>query len=187
MEKALLRSFIILSKNLFILESTMPSVHTKSKFNNDIMIIEIKFSVQRFYLSIIFSSLEVSQHRNYSNHKMYKVIFMQFSFQACVPEISTEITTPVTRAWIPMSSYLSRPAEAGLRAPPPQPENASSVADQFSPFRGHRLPHSWNKTVLQSLPTVIQTWQLVTPYLSVAWTFGLPKTKEEQYEGDRSS
>lgn len=82
---------------------------------------------------------------------------MQLCFQACVPEISTEITTAVMRVWILMSTYLGRPAETGLGAlptsarSPPRPENAS-VADQFSPIRGHRLPHSWNRTVLQSLP-----------------------------------
>lgn len=89
------------------------------------------------------------------------------------------------RVWILKSTYLSRPADRAS-APPPQPENALSVADQFSPFPGHHLPHSWNKTVLQSLPTVIQTWQLVTPYFSVAWTFDLPKTKVGQHEGERS-
>lgn len=96
-----------------------------------------------------------------------------------------------------MSTYLGRPAETGLGAlptarTPPQPEKASSVADQFSPIRGHRLPLSWNRTLSQSLPTVVQTWQLITPYSALPGpltcffpAFDLPKIKVEEHEGEK--
>lgn len=143
MGKMLLRSFIILSKILFSLESTMPSVHTKSKFNNGknkITKKEIKgnpsFWTQKSnsLCKVYICQSSFLPQSNYFNHKMDKVIFMQFCFQAYVPEISTEITTPVMRVWIPMSTYLSRPAETGLSAPPPQTENASLLPTNFPHF-----------------------------------------------------
>lgn len=128
---------------------------------------------------------------------MRKLISMQFCFQACVPETSTEFTAPVmrVRVWILVSSYLSRPTEPGLGAPPSSVREPRQPAGEGLSCCRPIFPSSWSSPASSleqdSLAKLAHAHSDVAAshalLLSLAWTFDLPKTEAEQHAGETGS
>lgn len=69
--------------------------------------------MQILYSSIIISSPQILQQGNYSNHKIWKIISIQLCFQACIPEISTEITAVIRMQFLCAHTWAD-PQRQGL-------------------------------------------------------------------------